>query len=178
LFNKGGLAPKGDLLMSNILLKNLESDIETALFALRINFKKVSVAKDISVQYLIEDFGIIVCGIERRDYTQVNNAVQNVYEGWKLFHISTNENMVEKKDDLIWELMRSGYMIWIRNNFPRQFKQLIVDGNFGLKIINERLRIWNNEPRFKFLVEINEAAKTQSMAYLLSIEPGFFDYMP
>lgn len=161
-----------------MLLNKLEYDIEGMLYALKLPYKKMSVVKDISVQYLIESFGLIVCGIDRKDYSQIDNAVQNVYEGWKLFHITTKDAVTYKKDELIWELMRAGYMTWIRQDFPRQFKNLITEQNFSLKIINERLRVWNNEPRFKFFTEMNLAAKNQSAGYILSLEPGFFDYMP
>lgn len=161
-----------------MLLTELEYDIEEMLYAFKLVYKKMSVVKNISVQYLIEDFGLIVCGIDRKDYSNVNDAVQNVYEGWKLFHITTNESAVDKKDELIWELMRAGYMSWIRQSFPRQFKSLMLDQNFSLKIITERLRIWNNEPRFRFFVEQNLAAKNQATSYILSIDPGFYDYMP
>jgi hypothetical protein len=84
----------------------------------------------------------------------------------------------EKTDEIIWDLMRAGYMTWIRKNYPRQFKQLIVESNFGTKIIKKRLKIWDNEPRFRFLIEENEAALNQSAVYLLSIDPGFYDFMP
>ena len=161
-----------------MFLSELEYDIENMLYALKLPYKKMNIVKDISVQYLIEGFGLIVCGIDRKDYSQIDNAVQNVYEGWKLFHITTKDVVTYKKDELIWELMRAGYMTWIRQEFPSQFKNLIVGQNFNLKIISERLKVWNGEPRFKFFIEMNLAAKGQSAGYILSLEPGFFDYMP
>jgi hypothetical protein len=161
-----------------MFLSELEFDIEEMLYALKLPYKKMSIVKDISVQYLIEDFGLIVCGIDRKDYSQIDSAVQNVFEGWKLFHITTRDVVTSKKDDLIWELMRAGYLTWIRQEFPSQFKNLIVGQNFNLKIINERLKVWNGEPRFKFFIEMNLAARSQSAGYILSLEPGFFDYMP
>lgn len=163
--------------MSN--LTELETDIEILLHNLKLTYKKVSILKDISIQYVIDEFGVIVCCIDRRDYARITDEVQNVYEGWKLVHLTVQEGLTqEKNDDVIWELMRAGYMTWVRRNFPRQFKQLITEHNFGTKIIQKRLKIWNNEPRFKFLIEDNEAALNQSASYILSIDPGFFDSMP
>ena len=161
-----------------MFLGELEYDVEEMLYALKLPYKKMSIVKDISVQYLIESFGLIVCGIDRKDYSQIDNAVQNVFEGWKLFHITTKDAVPRKKDELIWELMRAGYMTWIRQDFPREFKNLMTLQNFNLKIINQRLKIWNNEPRFKFFTEMNLAAKNQSANYILPLEPSFFDYMP
>lgn len=161
-----------------MFLSELEYDIEEMLYALKLSYRKMSIVKDISVQYLIESFGLIVCGIDRKDYSQIDSTVQNIYEGWKLFHITTKDAVACKKNELIWELMRAGYMTWIRQEFSREFKNLMTQQNFNLKIINERLKIWNNEPRFKFFTEMNLAAKHQSADYILSLEPGFFDYMP
>ena len=49
---------------------------------------------------------------------------------------------------------------------------------FGKKIIEERLRRWNNKPRFNFFIKENMLAKTMSATIILAIEPSFFDYMP
>ena len=53
----------------------------------------------------------------------------------------------------------------------------MTDG-FGHKIIRERLRIWNNEPRFNFFIKDNTEALKVPVTMVLATEPAFFDYMP
>jgi hypothetical protein len=85
--------------------------------------------------------------------------------------------LIEKRDEIIWTLMRGGFMTYIRQNFPRQFTRLIADG-FGDKIIKERLRRWADKPMYRFLIEEDIKAKEVPTTMVLSMEPAFFDYMP
>ncbi len=156
----------------------LESGIEIMLRALHVPFKKVVLIKDVSVHFLIEDFGVMVCGINRLDYTEVNEKVDKEYPGWRLVYITTNDDLVEMRFDVIWTLMQSGYMKWVRINYPREFKNLIIEGGFGNRIIDERLKRWGDLPKHRFFVQDNISARNSATNYVLSSEPSFFDYMP
>jgi len=156
----------------------LEVGIETMLRALHAPFKKVVVMKDISVQFLIEDFGVMVCGINRVDYAEINEKVNTEYPGWRLVYITTNDDLVEVRYEVIWTLMQSGYMKWIRINFPREFKNLVIESGFGNRIIDERLKRWGDLPKHRFFIQDNISAKNTATNYVLTTEPSFFDYMP
>ena len=159
-------------------LLNLETYIGELITALRLKYKKVSVVRGVSFQLLIEEFGVMVCGISRSDYAEVSSIINTHFAGWRVVYITTKEAVYEKKEDILWALMRSGYLTYIRNAYPRQFNNLIVSEGFGNKIIRQRLKIWGEEPKHKWLVDEDKAALRESDTYILSVSPGYYDYMP
>ena len=155
----------------------MEAEIGITLHSLRVPIKKVSVVPDVSIQFISEDFGVIVSVINRDDYSYIHNTVQTKYPGYRYVYVSTFDSLIIKRDEIIWELMEGGFMTYIRQNFPRQFQHLITDG-FGNKIIRERLRRWADQPMFKFLIEENTKAVNVPVTMVLASEPAFFDSMP
>jgi len=162
----------------NILLNELNENIEIMLRALKVPFEKHQPSKDTSVQFCCVEFGIVISTIDRSDYASTKNTVENYFPNYRHVFISFQDNITEFKENLIWKLMEGGYLKYIRLNFHRQFVELITMQEFGKKIIEERLRRWNNKPRFNFFIKENMLAKTMSATIILAIEPSFFDYMP
>jgi hypothetical protein len=158
-------------------IEELEIDIGNMLAALHLQYKQASIGSYLPNIFLIDDFGIIVAGIEAKDYTQMLSKLTSTYEGYKFFFIVTSDSMLEKKEEFIWELMRCGYIRHIRKSYSRQFNNLILSG-FGRKVIKERLRLWDDKPQYKYLIEENELALKTPETYLLSADPAFFDFMP
>jgi len=160
-------------------LKELEDYINIMLNQFMLKFKKISVLRGASVQFMIEEFGLIISCINRAEYVQVKSLLDDQFSDWRKIYITTNENIAEEKFNVLWALMRCGYMKWLRYNFPRQVKNAINGPeNLGQKIIEERLRIWNNKAKYKFLIEDNKVALRNGILRELSNDPSFFDYMP
>jgi hypothetical protein len=163
---------------NNIMIEELEEKIATMLYAFRVEYAVYRLIKSISVQCLVPLFGTLVCGLNRADYKLVDDSVKQAYPDWRVVYITTFDSMLEKKDEVLWALMRGGYMKWIRMNYPTAFTQLVVMQGFGNKIINQRLKIWDGRSKYKFLIEDNEDAKKYPATYVLATDPGFFDHMP
>lgn len=160
-------------------LAELEIEIQIMLSALKVTARKHNLVKEVSVQFVIEEFGVIICGVNRADYSLVKDIVLKQFgPGWRVVYVSIQGSLHEKKDEIIWEMMRSGYMRYIRTKYPRQFKELITMQNFGKKIVEKRLKIWDGAPKYRFLIEENKAVLKEAVSYVLSIDPSFFDYMP
>ncbi len=158
-------------------IQELEVEINSMLAALQLKANKVSIVKDVSVQFIVDDFGTVVCGINRVDYIEVKKVIDAHFDGYRIIYITTNDNMSEKRYEVVWELMTGGYLKWIRFEHPRLFANLINIENFGNKIIVERLRRFNNRAKYKYLIEQNEWARRSSGTYVLSVDPGFYDLM-
>lgn len=160
-------------------LTELEEHAAIMLNQLRVKYRKVNLVRGISTQFVIDDFGLIICCINRVDYAQVSNVVVDQFKDWRTIYLTTNDNMLEKKYQVIWALMRCGYMKWLRYNFPRQVRS-ILNGpdDLGRKIIEERLRIWADRPKYKFLADDNRVAFKNGILRELTNDPSFFDYMP
>lgn len=155
----------------------LELEIGIMLRTLRVPTKKFSVAPKVAIQFLCEDFGVIVSAILESDYAFIHKTLSEKYQDYRYIYISTFDDLTEKKDELVWTLMKGGYMKYVRMNFPRQFQRIIHEG-YGNKIIKERLRRWADRPKYRFFIEENKQAQNMPTTMILSTEPAFFDYMP
>ena len=159
-------------------MQELEEDVALMLNQFRVSVRRTTM-KDTSVQFVVDDFGLIICCIDRLDYTQIDDIVSNKFEGWRAVFISTSDSMTEKRYEVLWALIRCGYMKWLRYSFPRQVKNVLAGhDNLGQRIIEERLRIWNDKPKFKYLIDDNKVALKNGVRLELSNDPSFFDFMP
>lgn len=155
----------------------LEVNIKSMLAALRLNYRQASILNNLAICFIVEDFGTVICAIRPGDHDMIKDIMIRNYKDWRDVYIATDDSFNGMKDEVLWELMRSGYMTFIRNNYTRQFNNIILN-ELGNKIINKRLKIWGDRPRYKWLVEENNMAKRESSTYVLSKNPAFFDYMP
>lgn len=160
----------------SMTMEILEGEIQTMLHGFMLQSKKSVLVSGVSVQFLVEDFGIIISGINRADYKVILDAVDVKFKDWRKVFITTFDDIEEIRYEVLWELMRSGYMTWLRMEHPRPFTRLITEG-FGDRIINRRLELWSNKPKYNYLISLNEWAKQMAKTYVLSIYPGFFDTM-
>lgn len=159
-------------------MKELDIQINASLTALQLKSSKLSLVKDVSIQFVIEEFGTIICGINRIDYSAVKKVVDEHYEDYRIIYITTNDTLLEKKYEIIWELMTGGYMRWIRLEHPRLFRNLITLENFGNRIITERMNRFAGKAKYNYLIAQNEWAKKVAETYVLSVDAGFYDMMP
>ena len=159
-------------------LAELEIEISILVSKLQLRTKRINLTKNTSFQFIAEDFGVVVCGMNHVDYVTVKTLVEDHLKDYKVVYVSVVDNISEKRYELIWELMTVGYMRWIRYENSHRFTNLITMENFGRKIIDERLRRFNKRPMYKYLIEQNEWAKRNAASYVLAVDPGFFDMMP
>lgn len=160
-------------------IQELEVQISIMLRHFFLSFKTASFMRGASIQLIVEDFGLVICCIDRLDYKQVDDHANTEYKGWRKVFVSTTDDLTEKRYEILWALMRGGYMRWLRSAHPRQIKNVLVGAdNLGRKIIEERLRIWNGKPKFSFWIADNEFVLANGILSELARDPGFFDHMP
>jgi len=97
--------------------------------------------------------------------------------GWRIVSVMPNDLFEEKKMETFWELMRSGYMHYLRTEVPRTFKAMITQQGWDKKIIEKRLKLYGNKPKYNYLRDYNKWGLKQASSYLLSTDPGFFDFL-
>jgi hypothetical protein len=161
-------------------MNELEANLGATFKALQVDYRKMELIKSVATLFVLNVFGIAVCGINRRDYKLVDTALKDAYKDWRVSYVTTQDNFSEKKDGIIWELMRSGYLRWLRNNCSdSQYRKMMFEGGFANKILNARLKMWGDLPKYRYLRECDEFAKGQGrISEYLSKEPAFFDFMP
>ena len=160
-------------------LQKLDTDIVVMLNAFMVSSKRVNILKKTAVVFSIESFGTIVCGIDRIDYLQVHEVLTDNFPGWRMVYITNQEDINKKRYDVLWGLMRGGYMKWLRLNFPRNAKSVLLgQDNLGTRILQERLNIWSKQPKYKYLLEDTKSVLRHGITVELTHDPGFLDYMP
>lgn len=161
-----------------MLLMELEDDVSTMLNSFRLHFNKMT-SKNLFTSFIIEDFGVVICLIERSDYTQASEVLKKYYSGWRHIFISTSDNLNIERYEVLWALMRGGYMRWLRYAYPSQIKGILIGQEaIGEKIIRKRLKLWGEQAKYKFLIDDNKGVLKNGIIYELEVNPGFFDYLP
>ncbi len=159
-------------------LRRTVTDVGAVLGALRVPYSIASVYKNITVQYIIGQFGVVISVINPTEYGVISSKVEETFVGYRYIYIATTDNISDKRYEIIWELMRSGYMNWIRNSYGAQFPNILETDGLGNRIIEERLKVWNNQPKYSYLINTNIEAQQTSFRRVLAEDPAFFDYMP
>lgn len=159
-------------------LRRTTYDVGAMLGAFRVPYNVTSVIKNITTQYVIDDFGVVISVINPGDYGMINERLDTVFKGHRKVFVSSNDDLNEKRYEIIWSLMKSGYMKWLRYTYPTHFPNIVDTDNLGGRIIDERIARWGNTPKYRYLVADSIAAKSLGFRQLLSRDPSFFDYMP
>lgn len=124
---------------------------------------------------IVPDFGIV--------FRFNTVASMSAFKGWDVIDVNLNElevNDEEFGENLMWLLISKGYMAYIREGESGRsglYKNLLINQNWGLKIIDKRLELYNNEPKNKFMIERNKRLRDFSIHYILMHHPDFFDYL-
>ncbi|MBV5347771.1 hypothetical protein JZU46_06120 [bacterium] len=160
-----------------ITLEELLDDVNIMMTTLRVPYKKVSLGSKFPDVFEIPNLGAIIACIYPDDYSYILHKLQANFKNYRYIFITTSESLFEKKDDIIWDLMRGGYIRYIRLNYQRQFNEIIQQG-FGQKIIRERLKIWGNKAKYRYLIKENEDCLKASIPAVLNYDAAFFDFMP
>lgn len=146
------------------------NDIDQMLYLFGVEFEVVAAG---DVVYKVPMFGVQIIfspsGLSPKS-TQSG-------KGWRVVKISSKDDFEEKKMEVMWELMHAGYMHYLRMEFSNTFKQMINLHNWDKKIIEKRLELYSDDPKYNYLRDLNQQALKLSSSYLLSIDPGFFDFL-
>lgn len=159
-------------------LRKTTYDVGILLGALRVPYSISNLIKNVTTQYIVDDFGVVVSVLNSADYSMVSNRVDEVYKNFRQVYVATSDDIDEKRYEIIWALMQSGYMMWLRFSFGARFPNILETDGLADRIINERLRRWDNMPMYSYLIQYNMEAKQMNIRRLLAQDPSFFDYMP
>lgn len=159
-------------------LRRTAYDAGVILGALRVPYDTASVIKSITTQFIVGEFGVIVNVLNPGDYSVVSERVAKTFKGYRNVFMTPADNLNEKRYEILWTLMQSGYMKWLRLTYNTQFPTIIETDNLGGRIIEERLSRWDNMPMYGYLIADNLEAQKIGFRQMLSRDPSFFDYMP
>ena len=146
------------------------NDIEQMVYLFGVEFDTTTVES--TTIFEIPMFGTKIYFIES------DAALTPVMErGWRIVSVRPNNSFEEKKMEIFWELMKSGYIHYLRTEVPRTFKAMIAQQGWDKKIIEKRLKIYGNDPKYNYWRNLNQWALKEASTYVLSMDPGFFDFL-
>lgn len=146
------------------------NDIDQMLYLFGVAFEVVEAG---DIVYKVPMFGIQII------FSPSGLSPKSTHssKGWRVVGVSSKDNFDEKKMEVMWELMRSGYMHYLRIEVSNTFKQMINFHNWDRKIIEKRLELYGDDSKYDYLRNLNRWALKQSASYMLSTDPGFFDFL-
>lgn len=101
-----------------------------------------------------------------------------VIEPWRLEDPKETEKM---REEIFWFLVEKGYLAYIRecdgNSHKNVFNSILISQNWGYKIIQKRIELCGLEPQNTFMRVRMEEFSSMSISRIISIYPGFFDYL-
>lgn len=159
-------------------IEALATEVDVILKALFLTYKLDFTTDKTSFFITIPMFGVVINGLYSTDYKLTNDNIDTKFKGYRVIHVTNEDLLHEWKISLIWALMRSGYLRYIRSKYGKQFKSLIIEQDFARQIVTERLRVWADKPKYTWLINENKEALTMSATYILSVDPAFYDMMP
>lgn len=160
-------------------IEELKDELKIYLKILGISeWEHLTLGHGTAHQFVIEQFGIVLCALEQDDIKLVATKIYEFYKDYRITYVTPDDDLNKKKEDILWDFTRGGYIRWLRINYPRKFNQTIVDQGLGTKLLKERIAGYKNKPKYNFWIEEDKDALKTPTSYLLSIEPGFFDFLP
>lgn len=160
-------------------LDELRVDVEVYLRILGVpKWEHLVIGDKIAYVFLVDLFSTIICVVDEKDIGFVATRVNDLYGGYRLVYVTKESSINDQKEAILWEFMRGGYMRWLRYTHPRKFNHAIMEQRFGDKILRKRVSLYGDKKRYKFWKEDDTEALKLSPSYMLSSEPGFYDYMP
>ena len=100
-----------------------------------------------------------------------------ILKNWNIAYIHPDYDVRKAKEKIVWALVKGGYFHYLRHNYKKTFHNILTFEQWDKKLMEERMRRYKEAPKYNYMREINNDAKLESSTFILSIDPGFFDFM-
>jgi hypothetical protein len=151
----------------------MESDeITQMLHQLGVSFNKLKSTNEF-VLFEVPEFGLRVI------WSLVKYEEEN--DEWNVVIVYPQHEQREVREKIIWALGRGGFFHYLRVNYPNTFNKMLAgrEGeDWHRKIIKKRLEEFGNKPKYNYYRDLNEQGLRESSMIILSMDPGFYDFIP
>ena len=134
-----------------------------------ISYKQQNIGK--SAIFEIQKFGVKIVYLDGQEFDK------RVLDGWYVAWIHPDYDLKEAREKIVWALVRGGYFHYLRTAYKKTFGSMISSQGWDRLLIEYRMKLFKNEPKYAYQREINEDAIKMSPSYLMSLDPGFFDWL-
>ena len=82
-------------------IDRLSYDTGVLLGALRVPYKITNIIKNVTTQFIIQDFGVIVSVFSPENYTTVDERLDSTFKGWRKVFVTNSEDLNVKRYEII-----------------------------------------------------------------------------
>ncbi len=148
-------------------------DVSQIMFILlshyNVSFDVQKIGK--SVIYEVERFGTKIVYLDGQEFKD------SLLKGWNVAYVHPDYDVRTAKEKIVWALVDGGYFHYLRHTYKKIFTNILTFEGWDKRLIEERLRRYKELPKYNYLREINNDGKKESPVFVLSIDPGFFDFI-
>jgi len=147
------------------------NNLEQIIYALGLDFQREG------YELTIERFGTKIIFVPN---SEEDNPDFYKKDKWRRIYINEADlesDLLAQKETIIWGLMEAGYMRYLRMEYPNIFRRQISLNGWDRKIIEKRLKMYGNKPKYNYLRQLNQEALGTAAGYVLSMDPGFYDFL-
>jgi len=101
-------------------------------------------------------------------------------DDWTIVIVYPTHDQRDVRERVIWALAKGGFFHYLRFHYPNTFSKMLAgrEGeDWHRKIINKRLELFANKPKYNYFISLNKDYLRESSMFLLSADPGFYDFM-
>jgi hypothetical protein len=124
-----------------------------------------------SAVFEVPRFGVKIIYLDGQEFDK------KILEGWHIAWVHPDYSTSKAREKIIWALVKGGYFHYLRHNYKKTFQRTLAFEGWDKSLIEERMRRYKDMPKYNYMREINDDAKHESPTYVLSIDPGFYDFI-
>lgn len=98
-------------------------------------------------------------------------------KNWWVVIIDPFDDLETKRLETLWQLVRGGYFHYIRTEYPNTYKKMFTMFNYDKQLIDERLKLFGDKPKYNYFKRINSLFKDKSSLFVMATDPGFYDFL-
>lgn len=146
-----------------------DKDVEQLVYLFGVPFERQS--KGDIITFVVNMFGVKI--IYGEEFGYIGND-----KDWHIVKITPDDNLVEKREEVILKLIEAGYFHYLRNTLPGTFKKMISQLNWDRKLVNERLERYGGRPKYNYWASYTKSGLNDAANFVMATDPGFYDFLP
>lgn len=149
------------------------NDVYQMLFALLTQYEIGYEEKKIGESYIftVERFGVKVIYLNGKVFSDKE------VEDWHVAYVFPDFDLKESRRKIVWALIRGGYFHYLHHNYKNTFNRILHDQGWDKEVMARREYFYKNKPKYNYLYELYEEGKGLDANFILSRDPGYFDWI-
>ncbi len=149
------------------------NDVQQMLFNMlsiyNIPFERLDVGD--SAIFEVELFGVKIIYLDGQLFDKKS------LNGWHVAYVHLDYTIAKAREAVVWGLVKGGYFHYLRHKYTKTFKHMLVFEGWDKLMDKERKRLYKDMPRYNYIRDIMKGAEKEGSTYILSKDPGFFDFI-